>query len=1247
MPGPLLPPRLAPVRTGIMFDSYAQLHILSWNACGVTTPAKVAALRAYVGRHHPDVVFIQEAFVGHPPGGGAAPSLSSYIPYVHRVRNGLLAYVHSTVQHRLLGTSDDGDTTYQLLEIALGSGTLRLCNVYSAPGKLNTAALPTPTTRGMIYMGDFNARHPALGDLSDTVNRSGTRLVDFIHQNHLTRWNTGGATHSRGGTLDHILTHGLVPTNVKCFSVPVLFSDHLALGLRYSVPVMSSPAYRRTRVSIPPKYSPNYVSFVSAHLHEFNVESPEKLYNSLVTCTHNFFDRYVRRPNIKRQTRVQPWMLNDRVLAAERQTEADGLAYQRSPNPDTLRQYQESSSALVAIQQCAHTDAWNELTNSINHQTSVGSMWRLINKVARKKTPSALHHSPSHYAQALIEAWSAQSSVCNLPAHVRQSLSTHSIHRTLRLSAALLETDEEDDVPITKAELSRALASSRSTAPGDDGITYSVLRLLLKVPGDPLLRLYNLCLRYGYVPQAWTTSLIIPIPKPGSDKFRPISLTSCFSKVLERILLTRLMFRLHDKLSTRLYGFLPQRSTHHCLLELYTRLSPTSIVAFLDLKSAFDIANKDIILDQLVDFGIKGNLLRWVRGYLSNRSSRVLFKGAISATRRFDLGTPQGGVLSPFLFNVLMHRLLSLLPDVPGTQVTCYADDICIHSTSSEDLQHFLHSFYEHSSSCGLIISPEKCRIFSPRKPRTLPAFLVGTSVIPYCTQYIYLGAPVRVTPSTPVRQRVHPLVKEVLSRLQQRLTPLQWLTNNAAGVSIPVARNIYVAFIRSVVDYLSPAVCQLPRSALDPLDKFQNKAMRLILGCPISTRVANMLQELRLSPLVERIYANVTYFTVKCLQTPQIAPHYSNVIGTSLDPTAPRPRLLPGGYALVRAICTNMQRVGFHIRRQEIVHSPPPWRIPLPAVTYTPTCKSDLPLLQKQLALETIAKVTSSLPAAHIIYSDGSLQPDGSGGCAVYSPSMVPPHGGWVGRRLPGFLSSTSCELHGLLDAVNLLLRISGNGLIICDSQSALRALSSQKSEARSLVTRILCQLATALEHSLVVHFLWVPSHVGITANDTVDLLAKTACGQPLPAADASPGSLSFYRRKIRAAAHLPIVRRRNIERPLSVTIQHYDHFVNSPYKYRRRGHFVRRHNAVSARLRLGYRPVWQVSETGDVPQFSSCKLCDLPNANSLQHYCLECPAVAGLIPHRGSVIDVCKYLLIDDHLDALLLRHPHFGGC
>ncbi|KAK3893650.1 hypothetical protein Pcinc_002563 [Petrolisthes cinctipes] len=504
----------------------------------------------------------------------------------------------------------------------------------------------------------------------------------------------------------------------------------------------------------------------------------------------------------------------------------------------------------------------------------------------------------------------------------------------------------------TEEELRHALSRGRASSPGDDGVTYAVQRLLQQVPGNPLLRLFNLCLRDGCVPRDWTSSTIIPIPKPGTAKSRHISLTSCFCKVMERILLNRLMYRLQDRLSPWLFGFLHQRSTHHCLVDLYSPLNRDSVVAFIDLRSAFDVANRDVILDQLVDFGIKGNLLRWIRGYLSNRTSRVFFSGALSPLCSFYFGMPQGGVLSPLLFNILMHQLLTSLPDISGTTITCYADDICVHSTSPRDLLRFLDSF-SVSSHCGIIVSRDKSRIFTCCLPQARPVFTIGGTVIPMCSQYRYLDAPVNIWPIVPARPQDHPIVKDLLGRLQRRLMPLQWLTNNSSGISILVARTIYIAFIRSVVDYLSPALIQLLRATLKTLEKFQNRAMRIILGCPMSTRIVNMQRELRLPPL------NIDIMVV------------------------------------------------------DVPSVPPPWMLPTPDASFTPTSKSELPFLQQQLALEHIETVTSSITDPYCLYTDGSLQVDGAAGCAVFSPDMESPPAGWVGLRLCNHSSSTLCELY------------------------------------------------------------------------------------------------------------------------------------------------------------------------------------------------------------------------------------------
>ena len=202
----------------------------------------------------------------------------------------------------------------------------------------------------MVYMGDFNARHPALGDVSPTPNRSGLPLLEYIRRHRLTHWPTEGATHTRGGTLDHIITSGLVASQVKCFSIRTLFSDHIGLGLQYFLPSRPFHPHTRLRITIPPKYCPNYISYISSLLPTFDVQSPENLYSSLVGSTHEFYTRYVTRPHIKRNREPSlPGLLSQRILQAERKAMDDGLAFQRQPTPARLLQYQTSRDDLVAL----------------------------------------------------------------------------------------------------------------------------------------------------------------------------------------------------------------------------------------------------------------------------------------------------------------------------------------------------------------------------------------------------------------------------------------------------------------------------------------------------------------------------------------------------------------------------------------------------------------------------------------------------------------------------------------------------------------------------------------------------------------------------------------------------------------------------------------------------------------------------------------------------------------------------------
>ncbi len=159
------------------------------------------------------------------------------------------------------------------------------------------------------------------------------------------------------------------------------------------------------------------------------------------------------------------------------------------------------------------------------------------------------------------------------------------------------------------------------------------------------------------------------------------------------------------------------------------------------------------------------------------------------------------------------------------------------------------------------------------------------------------------------------------------------------------------------------------------------------------------------------------------------------------------------------------------------------------------------------------------------------------------------------------------------------------------------------------------------------------------------MDRLAKEACRLPRRG-DGRPLSLSCYLARVRSAAFLPEQRRRDTERPYSVSITHYESVCRDKYAYRRRGLMVRRHNVVSARLRLGYHPPWQVAGVEGEPSYTDCRLCHSPLSNTIEYYCLACPTVRHLLPH-GLLLDaVCRHLLNHDTLDELLVRYPRFGG-
>ena len=240
----------------------------------------------------------------------------------------------------------------------------------------------------------------------------------------------------------------------------------------------------------------------------------------------------------------------------------------------------------------------------------------------------------------------------------------------------------------------------------------------------PLVYLYNKCLASGEYPSPLKTAIVIPIYKRGKKSdivnYRPISLLSVISKILERILYKRILaFLIKFRIITEVqHGFLPARSTESACIDglnyIYSELDQGKFVAgiYFDFSVAFDSIETEILIYKLNKLGIRGNLLHLLESFLTNRKIIVQLNNTRSKSYDIDLGVVQGSALGPLLFLLFANDLPNYMPEY--CKIIMYADDTSIIVSSFEpdtvktQLKTVLKEFNQWAIKNRLILNDEK-----------------------------------------------------------------------------------------------------------------------------------------------------------------------------------------------------------------------------------------------------------------------------------------------------------------------------------------------------------------------------------------------------------------------------------------------------------------------------------------------------------------------------------------------------------
>jgi retron-type reverse transcriptase len=843
------------------------LQIAFFNANGLRGSRN--ELETFADDHDLDLILVGETKL---QAGVADPKIRGFVLYrSDRDRGpggGTAIYVRNATPHYQITLPVLQSLEATAVRVETANGPLTIISCYHPPRILlreNDITEILDTGTSVIAAGDFNAKHQAWG--SRVANRNGRILYELADAIDLLVEAPPEPTYysplgHRADTLDIALLKN-VPLQTRLHVVNALESDHLPVLMH--IGDEANDENLNTQVQIT-----NWPLFAEILETDFGpiprIESVEDLENAagvfeekITTAMTNSTRNRVE----PRQKETLPQWIIDLIRTknrARRHAFRTGAAVDRT---EANRLGNEVKYALIDHR----NDRWERKLESLS--TEDNSIWRMAKALRSDKKPIP----PIHSTLGLVfsDDEKAEAFADSLELQCRPNIVDADLDHIERIEHQVeIILSGQHDTPNTPAspEEVRGIIGTLKVkkAPGPDKIPNTALKLLPDKAVVALTAIINASLRFCHFPSRWKSANVIFIPKPGKDllfpqNYRPISLLSNVGKVLEKVILTRLVRATNENhvLPDEQFGFRPKHSTADQLIHVTEFISQginqneSTGAIFLDVAKAFDTVWHDGLVYKLHTAGVSLAMAKLLNSFLEDRKFHAKIGNVLSTVREIEAGVPQGSVLSPTLYAIFTADI----PKPDETKIALYADDTAILTRSespeliSEQLRRAVESLEAWFRRWRIDVNPDKSSaiLFTRRRHRPDGEIVMFDRPIPWKTEARYLG----ITFDNHLRFNAQ--LEHAKIRAQMVLGQLNSLVNRRSKMSIQNKVTIYRTIVRPAMMYGSAVWGNVCNTQLHKLQVVQNKFLRAAFKAPWFVRNTQLHREAKLPTIREFLH--------------------------------------------------------------------------------------------------------------------------------------------------------------------------------------------------------------------------------------------------------------------------------------------------------------------------------------------------------------------------------------------------------